>query len=192
MRRNWLFKRFFNIFNDIKFKGLNLSNSEKFIFFWWLFTLISLFFPWVIEKGSDSLGDEKLFYWFNEKIWNPWIIISVILLIIIFNLFSKQKKEKIKLYSNFHFNNNSVYVNTWILISVVSIICLNFISGLKWYSSSIEGWNWSVICLTWWVAILLGWLFNRKNNEKLNTYINDIDDDLNQNVDKTKNMKLPF
>ena len=192
MRRNRLSKKFFNIFSDIKFKGLNLSNSEKFIFFWWLFTLISLFFPWLVEKASDW-SDEKLYDWFSEKIWDPWIIISIVLVVLIFNLFSKQKKEKIKLYSNFHFNNNSVYVNTWILISVVSIICLNFVSWLKWYSSSIENWNWAIICLTWWVAILLWWLFNRKNNEKVNTYINDIEeDDLNQNIDKTNNMKLPF
>lgn len=192
MRRNRVSKKFSNIFSDIKFKGLNLSNSEKFIFFWWLSTIISLYFPWVIEKGSDW-SSEEFFNWFNEKVWNPWIIISIVLIILIFNLFSKQKKEKIKLYSNFHFNNNSVYINSWILISVVSIICLNFVSGLKTYSSWIESWNWSIICLTWGVAILLGGLFNRKNNEKLNTYINDIDeDDLNQNVDKTKNMKLPF
>lgn len=189
MRRNRVSKKIFNLFSDIKFKGLNLNNSEKFIFFWWLFSFISLFFPWTIDKNLE----QWIFNWFDQKVWNSWIIISIFLLILIFNLFSKQKKEKIKLYSNFHFNDNSVYFNIWLLISIISIICLNFVSWLKFYSSLVEVWNWSIICLTWGLSILIWGFFNRKTNEKINTYINDIDeDDLNQNVDKTKNMKLPF
>lgn len=192
MRRNRLSKRFLNVFSDIKFKGLNLNNSEKFIFFWWLFWFISLFFPWIIENSSDWL-EQKAFNWFDERVWSPWIILSFAFVILIFNLFSKQKKEKFKLYSNFHFSNNSVYINIWILVSVVSILCLNFVSWLDAYSSLVDIWNWSIICLTWWVTIFFAWLFNKNLIDKTHTYVNDTDEnDIRENINKTNNMKLPF
>lgn len=192
MRRNSVWKKFLNILNDIKFKGLNLNNPEKVILWGLIFSFISLYFPWVIEKSSNWV-DQQIFSWFHEKVWKPWITITIILLFVVFNLFSREKKEKIKLYSNLRFSNNSVYINTWILISIISIICFNFVSALSTYSSYIESWNWPILCLTWWIAILLAWFFNKTSNEKINTYINDTEEnDSRENNDKINNMKLPF
>lgn len=193
MRRNSLKKKLFNILSDIKYKSFNLSNGEKVVFVWLIFSFLSLFFPWVLENDPNLWVDVNTFNWFHEKVWNPWIFIMLIILVVIFNLFSKEKKEKIKLYSNFRFNSNSIYINTWILISLISIICFNFASALSTYSSYIYSGNWPIICLTWWIAVFIGSFLNRNNNEKLNTYINDTDEgDFRENNERNNNMKLPF
>lgn len=192
MRRNPLFRKLSNIKNNIAFKFFNLGYWEIIILIWTLFSFISLYNNWVVEVlDIPILWNAN---WFNSRTWSPWYFILIVVVIVIFNMFSRQKKEKMKLYWNIHFDNNWIYINSWILISVISILCINFISWLSSIASQYIYWKWPIICLTWWVAIMIWWFLLRENNNfKINTYINDVDELANKETfKKENNMKLPF
>jgi hypothetical protein len=192
MRRNRLYRKISNIINNIKFKLSNLDYGEIIILVWVIFWFVSLFSNWIVElKDTPDLWNAN---WFSDRTWSPWYFIIIVIAIVIFNMFSKQKKEKMKLYWNIHFDNNWVYINSWILISIISILCINFISWLASLDSQNIYWKWPIISLTWWIAIMIWWFLLRKNNNfKINTFIDDTEWQANKEIfNKENNMKLPF
>ena len=173
---------------NFKFKSLNLSFSKQIVLLWTIICFISLFLPWIKDI-------EKWLSWdsFYSLSWNIGFLLSIILIIPIFTIFSTSYKEKIKLYSDLSLKNHFLIITSGIFILSFSIISLSFINWLQTFFKNIIYWNWIILCMTSWIIILIWWLFIRKEYYKNNSEI--ILNKLNQNrkeINKKDNMKLPF
>lgn len=191
--------------NIYKFKKLIIFKSSH-ISFWWKISLlwvlicfISLFFPWVWSLwtiiSSGNLQIES-FMSFSSVLWRIGFFIWITLLLIIFSLFSIQKKEKFRYFSLIHISD---YISTlvWsIFIFLLSIHSFFLIWGLQLFSSNIVYGKWIVLCLTGSFVMFFG-VYIMKQEYRKNikwSYINDVKaqwPDIG-NIREKNNMKLPF
>jgi len=176
------------IFNNTKFKSINLTISKKIVLLWIIIWFVSLYFPWIKDVS-------KYISWnsFYSLSWNIWFILILVLLLPIFIIFSTNYKEKLKLYSDLSIKNHFLVITTGFLVISFSIISLSFINWLHTFFENIIYWKWVILCMTAWFIILIWWIMMRKEYYSDSSEI--ILNKLNQDREKLKeedNMKLPF
>ncbi len=179
--------------NWIKFKWLSLSNSWKIIIFGSIISFTSLFMPWIISKDWKELSVNS----FSNLSGKSWMLVIILIMIILFFVFSLKNKERLKLLSNVHIKDYSMYILSWLFIIVISFIVLNFSQWLIVFQDNMIYWKWIIFNLIWGILIFTWWIYTKKeessNNSTETIFINDdneIDSDLED--DKKNNMKLPF
>jgi len=179
-----------NSMSIFKFRSMQTSNAEKVIIFWIALVFLSLFIPWVnsIEWSLQANS-------FSNLTGRSGIILLVIVILLFFMIFSKQRKEKIKMIWNLHFRNYLLWIVWWLFISISALSSLSYISWLQTFSSDIIYGQWPVISLVGWI-IVIAWAFMLKTEE--NSGIENIfTEEKNENKNKINkkqkdNMKLPF
>lgn len=190
------FKRqLLQIIDLIKLKWLNLSTSRKIILAWILVWFVSLFLNWIdsTQAISDSVANS-----FSDLVWRTWITLIIIQVLILFLIFSKKNKDKIKLSTDLHIKDFTLVIIGWIFTIIVSINALNFINWLQHFSSDIILWTWIISEICSWIIITVWWILLRsefyKNRNQI--YINESEEELidNESIEKVdeNNMSLPF
>ncbi len=176
------------LLNNIKFKSINLTLSKQIIIIWIIITLISLFFPWVIDTNKNILWNS-----FASLSWNIGYILLLILFFSLFIIFSTNYKDKLKLYSNISVKNHFFIITSAFIIISFNIVAVSFINWLNTFFESLTYWNWVILSMTWWFIMLIWWFLLRKEYYSDSSEI--ILNKLNQNreqIKKEDNMKLPF
>lgn len=176
------------LLNNIKFKSINLTLSKQIIIIWIIITLISLFFPWVIDTNKNILWNS-----FASLSWNIGYILLLILFFSLFIIFSTNYKDKLKLYSNISVKNHFFIITSAFIIISFNIVAVSFINWLNTFFESLTYWNWVILSMTWWFIMLIWWFLLRKEYYSNSSEI--ILNKLNQNreqIKKEDNMKLPF
>lgn len=185
-----------NLLNLIKFKGVNLDNWWKIVFFWWIIVFVSLFFNWIESVNNDLFEGGNAFSWL---IGLSWIIILFSIFYLFFNLFSISKKEKLKQYSNIYLSNYKISLIVWTITILLSLNSLFSISSLSIFTTDVIYWKWIILSITWWIILIAWWIIQKKfwsktsskiflNNDSL--MLNDKDEEKDE--DNKSNMKLPF
>ena len=179
-------KMFLNqLINNIKFKIEAFSFSKIIILMWVIIGYISIFIPWIKTNTIDL-------WWniFNEITYYSWVIISIILTIILFLLFSYNKKEKLKKSTNIIFRDYIIIVFLSIILFLLAINNLWVIAWLQTFSSEIKYWSW-IIMLFISSIFLLAWAILLKNEQaSTSIYINDSREERNNKSEN--NTKLPI
>ena len=179
-----------NGFNLFTFRSLQITSGEKVIVSWAILVLLSLFIPWVSSlEWSIQVNS------FSNLVWRPGIMLFIMCLLLLGMIFSKQKKEKIKMIWNLHFRNYLLWIVGWLFIFISALSSLSYIWWLQTFSSDIIYGQWPVISLVGWIIVFF-WAFMLKKEE--NSGIENIfTEEKNENKNKTNkkqkdNMKLPF
>lgn len=179
------------IVETLKFRWLHLSISSKIILFWTFASFTSLFFPWV-----NSISWEFSWNWFSNLAWKSWFLLLILQLIILFFIFSFQKKEKIKLFSSIHFKDYLLFIIWWIFMISLSFLVLSFIWGLHMLSDDIIYWKWIIVNLIWGFLIFIwGFLIRIEENKSTKSlFLNEkwLERDELFEKEEKNNMKLPF
>lgn len=184
-----------SILSILKFKTTNLDFSEKLILFASVIVFLSLFTNWIWSQDLNLWWVQINWNSFSSILWSPWIIIIVIIFYLLFNILSIKKKEKLKKFSNLYFKNHKIYIVSWILITFFSLNSINYISWLKILSSNIIYGQWIILCATWWILIIIGWVIKKINTkENLKSFLNEDENSNDEliNENEKNNMKLPF
>jgi len=174
--------------NNLKFKSENLCLSNQLVIIWSIIWFISLYIPWVIDTDASLEWNS-----FSSLSWNVWYLLTIVLFLPIFIIFSTNYKEKLKLYSNISIKNHFMIITSWLVIISFCILSLNFITWLQTLSKHLSFWNWIILTLTSWIIIFIWWMIIRKkyykNNSKiiLNNW-----DYKEEKIDEKNNMILPF
>ncbi len=192
-------KRLHQMKKLIIFKFSHISFWGKISLLWAWICFISLFFPWVSSHwtiiSSWDLQIES-FVSFSNVLWRVGFFIIITLLIIIFSIFSIQKKEKLRYLSLIHISEYLSLISGSIFIFLLSIHSFLLISWLQLFSSNIIYGKWIILCITW-SLVIFSWALLVKQEQRKNTkwsYINDNKTNpLHMWTHKEKdNMKLPF
>jgi len=178
----------------IKLKGLNLSTSKKIVLAWIIVWFFSLFINWV---DSTSTTSEYISNSFSDIVWRTWVTLLILQIFIVFLIFSRKNKEKIKLSIDSHIKDFSLVIISWVFTIIVSINALSFIWWLQHFSSDLIYWAWIISEICAWIMITAGWILLRKDFYKnLNkVYVNESEDEESENDEKQEddnNMSLPF
>lgn len=192
-------KNLLQIKKQLIFKSSHISFGWKIALLWAWISLISLFFPWVWSLGTIiSSGDVQIhsFSSFANVLGRIGFFIAATLWIIIFSIFSIQKKEKLRYFSLLHISDYISSLIGSIFIFILSIHSLFLIWGLKIFSSNIIHWKGIILSITWSLVILAGALIMKQEYRKNIkwSYINDVTAEKWQQVPQVEksNMKLPF
>jgi len=181
----------FKLKEIIRFKTWHITNAGKVVIFWSFVIIFSLFFPWV-----SSISWKFSWRAFSKISGKPAIIILIILAFIYFSLFSIQKKEKLKLISNFYFKDHVTCILWGIFIIITSINSLNFIWGLQIFEADIISGKWAILCLSGSIIMTIGGFMMKFENSRnmKGTFIDESrKDETEISLDNNKsNMKLPF
>ena len=178
---------FSGILNTIKFKIEAFSFSKIIILVWIIIWYCSLFMTHINSIEKDLISNI-----FNRITFISAIIIILLLSIILFLLFSYNKKEKIKKSANIIFRDYIIIIFISIILFLISINNLWVIIGLETFNSWISYWSWVIMIIISSIFIFIWW-FLLKNEYYLtkNIYLNDSNEQKNQNIEKN-NTKLPF
>ncbi len=185
-------RKLLQIIDLIKLKGFNLSLYKKITLSWVLVWFISLFLKWV--NSENNINHVSNSFW--SLAWSTWITILIIQALIIFLIFSRKNKEKLKLSTDIHIKDYSLIIVWWIFTIIISINTLNFINWLQTFASDIFIWAWIISEICAWILITVWWIIARieyyKNKSQI--YINESDEESNTDKenDEDKNMSLPF
>jgi uncharacterized protein YacL len=187
-------QNFLNIFYKIKIKSSNFSFSDLTILIWiWLF-VFSIFIPWFTLPYNWV--DTQWF--FSKIIWIVWYITILLIIINIFIIFSKNYKEKIKLFFNSKLKDKHIFIFSAILFL---ILWLNSITTIKWLellNSEIKYHNWIIFYIIAWIIYSFWILFKIKEKEKISNFISmneSKETEINNTIKKEEKknvMKLPF
>jgi len=175
-------------------RSLSLKKSQKIILFWIFFNFIALFLPWI-----DFLDSNLSYNAFAGLSWNIGILIFIILLFLLFNLFSINNKEKIQLHISIHFRDYPVTIIFASFIFLLSVLSINFINAMQFFSSTIIYGMGIVMSITSSIVIWVWWLFQRLEFHKYSKTSKFYEweeyyDNSEKNISSKnkKNMKLPF
>lgn len=192
-------KSIYKINKLIVFKSSHISFWGKISLLWVLICFLSLFMPWVdsiwtiISSGSLQINS---FMSFSSVLWRIWFFITITLAIILFSLFSIQKKEKFRYFSLIHISDYFSVISWSIFIFLLSLHSFLLISGLQLFSSEVIYGKWIVLCITWSIVMFIGALIIKQEHGKNIkwSYINDSKTQAPQTlqIKEKKNMKLPF
>lgn len=196
---HYIKKHIYQIKKIIIFKSSHISFWGKTALLWTIICMISLFFswawsPWVIVSSWNLQIDS--FTSFSNILWRIWYFILITLWLIIFSLFSIERKEKIRYFTLIHISDY-ISVLIWsIFIFLLSIHSFLLVWGLQLFSSSITYWNGIILCVTW-SLVMFAWSCIMKHEYRKNikwSYINDISTTPENRLNNTQkdNMKLPF
>lgn len=176
----------------IKFKTGHVSNGWKVVLFGMGIILFSFLFSWV-----DSTTWEISWGGFSRISGKPGIIISIILLLTTFSLFSIQKKSKLQLVSNWYFKEYTSCIIAGLFVVILCANTLSYISWLQMFESVIISGRWPIFCLSWGIMMTIGGVMMKLEASWHTkwTFINDPwkNNKNEQHEEDTKNnMKLPF
>ncbi len=189
------FKRQLLQFIDvIKLKWLNLSTSRKIILAWLVVWFFSLFLTWI---DSTKITSEYISNSFSNLVWSTWITLIIIQAMILFLIFSRKNKEKIKLSTDLHIKDYTLVIIWWIFTIILSINSVILIWWLSTFSSDIVLWNWVISEICSWIIITVWWVLLRTEfyKNKNQVYINDSEEEMVEETLENKddnNMSLPF
>jgi hypothetical protein len=151
------------------FKSSHISFGGKIWLLWVLICFISLFFPWVSSLWAIiSSGNLQIhsFISFSSVLWRIGFFISLTLVIIVFSLFSIQKKEKFHYFSLIHLSDSLSLIIWSIFIFIVSVHSFLLISGLQLFSSNIVYGKGITLCITWSLVMFFGALIMKQEHGK--------------------------
>lgn len=174
----------------VKLKWLNLTISKKIVLAWTIVWFFSLFIKWI---DSTETTTENVWTSFSDLAWRTWITLLIIHLLIIFIIFSKKNKEKIKMSIDSHIKDFSLIIIWGIFTIIVSINALNFVSWLQTFSSDTIYWAWIISEICAWIMITAWWILLRREfyNNLNKVYVNESEDE--EIIDNNdSNMSLPF
>jgi hypothetical protein len=175
------------VINNIKFKIESFSFAKIVILVWTLMWYISLFMKWINSENKHLTSNI-----FNSITYTSSIILIILLSIILFLLFSFNKKEKIKKTTSIIFRDYVIIVFISIIIFILSINNLGVIIWLQSFSSEISYWAWVVTLIISSIFIFLWALILKKEHYcPNNIYLNDSKEQIIENSEKN-NIKLPF
>ncbi len=181
-------KNFFkHLINYTRFKIESFSFSKIIILMWVLISYFSMFMGW-IESTDKSLSSNA----FNNITIFSASIITILLFLILFLLFSLNKKEKIKKTTNIIFRDYLIIIFIALVIFILWISNLWVLMWLKMFSSQINHWAWILVLIISSIIIFIWWILLKNENSSTNSiYLNDSKD--NSSFESTKsNTKLPF
>ncbi len=175
----------------VKLKGLNLSTSKKIVLAWIIVWFFSLFLNWIDSTSTTSLSVANSF---SDLVWRTGVTLLILQFFIIFIIFSKKNKEKLKLSIDSHIKDFSLVIISWVFTIVVSINALNFVSWLQFFSSDVIYWAWIISEICAWIMITAWWILLRREFYKnLNkVYVNESEDESIEIIEEDSNMSLPF
>jgi len=181
-------KAFFtNISNNIKFKIESFSFAKIIILVWVLLWYISLFMKWINSENKIFISNI-----FNNITYVSSIILIILLSIILFLLFSINKKEKIKKSTSIVFRDYIIIIFISIIIFILAINNLWVIIWLQTFSSEVYYWNWIITMITSAIFIFTWWfLLKNEHYSWDNIYLNDSKEQKSENSE-INNTKLPF
>ncbi len=172
-----------------QFKSENLSFAGKIILSWACILLASIFLPWVVDTWKTA----HTWNAFTTLVWNIWYPLFILFFVIIFLLFSQNKKERLKLHTNVSFQNYVILINIWVFVVISWIISLSFVNGLKTFEENILYWNGIILSICAGILLCYGSLQLRKEykNSNIETFVSDTWE-LKERIIPKNNMKLPF
>jgi hypothetical protein len=178
---------FIKISNNIRFKIESFSFAKIVILVWILLWYSSLFMKWIDSENKVFISNI-----FNDITYISSIIFIISLSIVLFLLFSINKKEKIKKSASIVFRDYIIMIFISIIIFILSINNLWVIVWLQTFSSWVFYWNWvitiimsSIFIFTWW------FLLKNEHYSWDNIYLNDSNEQKSENSE-INNTKLPF
>ena len=189
-------KKVLNFLNKIKIKFSIFNFSELTILIAIAIVFYSMFIPWFTLPYNWTMTQ-----WIFSKInWLVWFISIILILISLFVLFSKQTKEKIKMFFSKKITDNSIlFFSSMILL----ILGFNSLITIKW----LEILNKDIVYHSWLTFYLIAgilfssWVFFKIRKKEKNVLISineseKFDKNLNKkNISQNKKqnvMKLPF
>lgn len=177
-------KNFFNkSLNIIKFKIEAFSFAKIVILVWVIIWIISLFMSHINPLFPNI---------FNKITITSSSIFIISFFIILFLLFSYNKKEKIKKSSNILFRDYIIIIYLSIIIFILTINNLWIILWLETFKSEISYWNWIIMILLSSIFLFIWWvLLKNEYSSWKNIYLNDSPEEKLEEMEKN-NTKLPF
>lgn len=174
-----------------KLKGLNLSVSKKIVLAWIIIWFFSLFINWIDSTSTTSELPTNSFW---DLAWRTWVTLIILQICIVFLIFSKKNKDKLKLSIDSHIKDFSLVIIGWIFTIIVSINALSFVIGLVQIQSDLIYWAWIISEICAWIMITAwGILLRREFYKNLNkVYVNESEDEENEKQEDDSNMTLPF
>ncbi len=185
-------KKILNLINKIKIK----INSFSFIDFTILISLFLIIFsiltPWFSITNSSIT--ETIF---SNIFWITWYITIILIIVNFFFIFSKNTKQKIKLFFNNSFSDNSFFILSsiiFIILSLNSYITLKNWINLFTNEIKIHIWITSYLIAIILYSISIFLKLKQKNTNSSFILINESKEDKKHfSEKKLKNiMKLPF
>jgi len=182
-------RKLITLINLFKFKSVNFNITHKFILIWAVLSLISLYMDWI-----NSLNWEIVQNTFWQLLWISWYIMFILNLIILFIIFSNNKKEYLKIVTKFFFKDWNFIVILWLFNLLLIINNIFIIKWLAFFSKEIIYWRWGIISIIWTLFVIIWWVLLIKEQNKVLLYVNDdyCKWDKIEKVDEKNNMKLPF
>jgi hypothetical protein len=178
---------FIKISNNIRFKIESFSFAKIVILVWVLLWYSSLFMKWIDSENKIFISNI-----FNNITYISSIIFIISLSIILFLLFSINKKEKIKKSTSIVFRDYIIIIFISIIIFTLSINNLWVIIWLDIFSSEVFYWNWVIILIMSSIFIFIWWfLLKNEHYSWDNIYLNDSNEQKSENSE-INNTKLPF
>jgi len=182
-------KKALNFLNKIKIKFSHFTFSELTILIAIVIVIYSMFIPWFTLPYNWILTQ-----WIFSKInWLVWFVSLILILLSLFVLFSKQTKDKIKMFFNKKVTDNSILFFSSVIFLILWFNSLRTIKWLEILNKDIFYYNW----LTFYIiaTILFStWVFFkiRKKEDSVLISLNESEEKNSFQNKKQNVMKLPF
>jgi len=182
-------KKALNTFNKIKIKFSNFWFPELTILIWIWIIIFSMFIPWFTLPYNWTITQ-----WIFSKInWLVGIISLILIILNLFILFSKQTKEKIKMFFNKKINDNSILLFSAIILLILWFNSLRTIKWLEILNKDIIYHSWLTFYIIAWILFQV-WVFLkiRKKEKSILISLNEAETKWFSKSKKQNIMKLPF
>jgi len=177
---------FFNkIFNNIRFRIESFNLAKIVILSWVILWIMSLFLIHIKSNNKDITLNI-----FNSITKFSAYFAICIYFIILFLLFSFNKKEKIKKVSLLTFRDYSIILFLSINLLLLALNNIFVINWLKIFYSEVYLWKWAILFLLSSFIIWLGSILLKKEYYNQNIVINDSTWNTEEAI--KNNTKLPF
>ncbi len=180
----------YKVQESLRFKTGHITHAGKIVLFWSVIIILSLFFTWVDSGSLIHSGGA-----FARVSGKPATMILIIIGFIYFSLFSIEKKEKMKLISNFYFKDYTSCILWGIFIIMLCISSFNYISWLQMFESDISSGKWPILCLCGAIIMTVGGFVMKMERSKniTGTFVHEPGiKNTAPSQEEKNNMKLPF
>ena len=167
--KHYVKKHIYDIKKLIAFKSSHISFWGKIGLLGVIICFVSLFFPWVSSLWTIiSSGDLQIdsFMSFSSVLWRIGFFITIVLAIIVFSIFSIQKKEKFRYFSLINISDYISLISWSIFIFIISIHSFFLIWGLQLFSSNIMYGKGIILCITGALVMFSGALIMKQEYRK--------------------------
>lgn len=183
----------------IRFKTAHITLWGKISLLWSIICFISLIFPWISITDTSFMhgeGSAPIASSFSSVLGGVWFFILWAICIIMFSIFSIQKKEKLRFVSMIQLSDQLSAFFWSILIFILAFHSFILISGLRFFSISINYQKWVILCITGAIIIFI-WAYIMKKEYRKNikwSYISNIESSPEKLIvtEQKNNMKFPF